>query len=465
MPISKYIVPEGLDVGMDAVSMVGDSKSGFNKQALKKRKASMEFSDIEFPRKPGYAYLHIITTGAEDTYGPNANGDAWTWDYKTVHAPEPKDKDHVSLRLDGGLKKYHNEGFEKHSDVFKEHVTKRQGAEPSGYIVKAAVNEPMRRGELIIGVDTNKWAKELQKKASGGNIFFSIGCDVPKDTCGICLNQATKRSEYCDHVKNHLLELTKKGPRVFTYNDAPKFYDISGVANPADAIAFALRSMDTIDKSASLHIPALNGAPLTKEAVYKKLAVISKRIPAMAMDDPLVEACSCDHEAEDCLLKKVMGMYDTREILDGLNRKGILLSPEGFFKLVSEDVDTDTLKDTLLSIKDEDLDLKDIFDTILNSEEDLEDESYDVQEVPDMGMLNIIDRFVPMLSIHEDPVKVRSMSITIKVKKPNSKKAHLIKQASDVLSKEYGKYVASFVSSYRNNKEEMAIRKIASMST
>ena len=463
MSLSKYIYPESFNLGMSPVGLVGDSKAGFDKQALKKRKAPREFEDLDFPKKPGYSYLHIITTGADDTYGPNANGDAWTWDYKTVKAPEPKDKDHKLVRLGGGLKEYHNEGFEKHSDVFKEHVTKRQGAKPSGYIVKAAVNEPMRRGELIIGVDNDAWANELQKKASGGNIYFSIGADVPHDTCSICHNQATKRSEYCDHVKNHLLELTKTGSRVFTYNDKPSFYDISGVANPADSIAFALRDAGTMGKSASLRIPALGNTPMGKTAVYRKLAAISKRIPAMTTDDPLVEACSCDHSAEDSLLHKLLSIYDTREVMDGLNRKGILLSPEGFFKVLAADAPDEDTKTILLSTKDGDLDLSDIFDTILDSPEDLNDHAYDVDEIPDMGMLNLIDRFVPMLSIHEEPVRVRSTKITITVKPKQHKEAHITKAASQILAKEYGKYVASFVNSYKGNTEEMAIRKIASI--
>ena len=463
MSFNKFIFPEGLDVGMQPVAIIGDSRHGFDKQALKKRKAPREFDDLEFPAKPGYAYLHIITTGADDTYGPNANGDAWVWESRTVKAPAPKDKDHVLLRLGGGLKKYHNEGFEKHSDVFKEHVTKRQGASPSGYIVKAATNDAMRRGELIIGVDVDKWAPELQKKASGGNIFFSIGADLPFDVCAHCHNKATKRSEYCDHVKNHLLELTKQGSRIFTYNDAPRFYDISGVATPADSIAYALRDFNGHSKTASLHIPDLSGMSLNKEAVYRKLAVISKRIPAMTTDDPIVEACSCDRDAEDTLLSKLLGVYDTREILDGLNRKGILLSPEGLFHLLANDTDEEPTKTTLLSISDGDLDLSDIFDKILNDPGAMEDRAFDVDEVPDMGMLNIIDRFVPELSLREEPVQNRSVTISIRIKKPRTKKASVSKPVLDFMAKEYGKYAASFVTSYPGNSSEMVIRKIASM--
>lgn len=467
MPFSKYIFPESFNFGVNPVQIIGDSKGGFDKCAMKKRNVSRKFDDEDFPRKKGYTYLHIITTGAEDTYGPNANGDGWVWDHKTVKASDPKDKDHESMRLDGGLKKYHNDRFENHGEVFKEHVTRRQGAKPSGYVVKAAVNDEMRRGELIIAVDNNLWSEELDKKDKGGNIYFSIGADVPRDVCSICLNSASKRSEYCDHVKHHLLELTDDGSRVYTYNDTPMFYDISGVATPADQIAFALRDLtEGHSKSASMKIPSFRNV-IGKQAVYKKLAVLSKRIPAMSVDDPLVEACSCDHEAENCMLDKVLGMYDTREILDALNRKGVLLSPEGLFRVLAEDTLDPSAKFTLLSTHDSDLDLCGIFDKILSSVEDVEDHSYDLDEIPSFSMLNMIEPFMTDLSLREEPVRTRSIRITISTKKKDkeghSKEASISKRAASVLAKEYGKYVASFVDSYRGNSAELAICKIASI--
>ena len=104
-------------------------------------------------------------------------------------------------------------------------------------------NKPMHRGELLIEVDADKWAERLHKRASGQDIFLSIGCQVASDLSSCCGHRAHTLDEHCDHIKKHAGMLLEDGTRVAMINDNPKFYDISGVNVPADTMAYVLRKV------------------------------------------------------------------------------------------------------------------------------------------------------------------------------------------------------------------------------
>ena len=439
--IKKAIYPDSFDYGIPAVELIGHYSKGLDKTAMDKRASAFTQDDLDFPRKKGYRYLHIITTGAVDAYGANRNGDAFNMDECEICSHDGKKK----IKLDGGLKKYHDKEYTSgNAAVYKEHQTKRQKVDPSGYIVLARVNEPMRRGELIIGVDEDKWRRELQKKASGGNIFFSMGCDVLRDVCRVCLNSAKTREEYCDHVKNHLGKLTKEGSRVFVYNDAPHFYDISGVACPADKIAFALKEVGQ-SKTASYHadIPSVFGMPhKSKVAAAIKLAEMEKKVPVEVTDD-LEDAC-CDEESEDAIVKKLKG-YRADEVLDALHRKGIMLGPKAFYELIASDTeDPKKITDVTDDIK---IDPEQVFFNIDNEDcpfcDSLGDSSYDMEQVPNIGIMSMLEPFMPMLSTDPEAVRGRTIKITI-IKKANYRSTR-VKEASEYVSDDYAKYASAFV--------------------
>ena len=111
------------------------------------------------------------------------NCDAWNGRAFDHVAPYPEDEQHKVAHFDGGLSKYHDDTYMKGGAVYQEHQTKSAGVDPSGEIVAARYNEPMQRGELLIAVDNDKWRDRLQKKASGKDIYLSIGASVPHDTC------------------------------------------------------------------------------------------------------------------------------------------------------------------------------------------------------------------------------------------------------------------------------------------
>ena len=181
--INKQVLPESFDFGMPSVEIVNVGSKGLDKTAMVKRASA--FDDIldKIEKKANRTYLHVITTGAYENLGCNANADGWNGDYMDMEVPYPEDDTKKVIHLDGGLKKYHNSTYMKDGAVYQEHQTKTAGVDPSGEIIAARYNDDMHRGELIIAVDNDKWRDRLQKKASGKDIYLSIGASVPYDTC------------------------------------------------------------------------------------------------------------------------------------------------------------------------------------------------------------------------------------------------------------------------------------------
>ena len=176
--ITKIIFPDSFDFGMPTATLLPVHSRGVDKGFIEKRAALFDNEHDRFERKPGYEYLHLITVGAGERYGSNNNGDYFNKTAAQHRAPYPKFGANVVEELDGGLLKYHDTMFEKHASIYKHHKNKHKNGVPSGYIVKAAYNHVMDRGELICGVQKDAWSEELQKMASDVPIFWSMGCFV-----------------------------------------------------------------------------------------------------------------------------------------------------------------------------------------------------------------------------------------------------------------------------------------------
>ena len=280
-------------------------------------------------------------------------------------------------------------------------------------------------------------------EVEGYHTYCAEGLDV--HNCSVCLNEAATREDYCDHIKHHLGKLTKNGSKVFTYNDAPEFYDISGVACPADKIAFALREVKS-SKTASFHgsIPSVFGTTsmASKVAAAMKIAELEKRIPVEVTDD-LEDACCCE-EAEKEAVEKLKD-YRADEVLDALHRKGIMLGPEAFYNLISSD--TDDPKEIMDIVKDIKIDPEQVFYEIDEPEcqfcDSLNDSSYDLEQIPNIGIMGMLDKFMPMLSSNPEDVRGRTIQITIT--KRASQNERIQKFASDYISEDYARYATSFV--------------------
>lgn len=186
---------------------------------------------------------------------------------------------------------YHHT-FVKYGKVYKNHDN-RDPSKASGYIVASSHNDPMSRVELLVGVDNEKWASEIEKLAKGEDIPVSMAAIVPFDICSICRHKSRTRKEYCDHLKYAGNAVTEDGRQVYAINDHPKFFDISRVVRPADRIAWTLRKVAGVDVPMSgaelaeregLLVPLRIAAELTSVQMRKKAEVLD----SMRADEQMI---------------------------------------------------------------------------------------------------------------------------------------------------------------------------------
>lgn len=477
--INKQVLPESFDFGMPSVEIVNVGSKGLDKTAMVKRASA--FDDIldKIEKKANRTYLHVITTGAYERYGQNANGDAYNGHEMDWEFPYPEDPQNKVAHFDGGLSKYHDDTYMKDGAVYQEHQTKSAGVDPSGEIVAARYNEDMDRGELIIAVDTSKWAERLQKKASGKDIYLSIGCSVPYDIALCCGRKAKVAGDHCTCFKHHRGQLMKSGAVIGVMNDKPSFYDISGVNVPADKIAFVLRKMAStgpeLTKTASVDpllpdmIATRKPMLLTKAAtILSKLAEMEKKIEGMIEGDKDIdlEAFRDDDDAKKDLILRVEN-YPADEVIDSCNRKGILLSPGMLFKILGSDLEEDNLLskcddeccgDTSCMMRELDEDEE--------KNEELLDGSFDQHMPADLNLDDILNKFLPEFGTSDGAINAKVIKITIspRPKKEQKKEASFNKMAQQALRRTYARYLISFAE--RNNDQTCfnALMKVAALS-
>ena len=474
--IKKRVQPESFDFGIPPVEIVNVGSKGLDKQAMVKRASAFDDIYDKIEKKANRAYLHVITTGAFEKFGANSNGDAWNGDYLDWEFPYPEDPQRKTAHFDGGLKKYHDTTYMKGGKVYQEHQTESSGAQPSGEVIAARFNEPMKWGELLIAVDTDKWRDRLQKKASGKDIYLSIGASVPSDCCVLCGRIAKTANQHCDHFKKARGQLFDCGKVASVMNDSPSFYDISGVDVPADRIAFVLRKMasvpGTMAKEASLDAIMSYGTRrpilLTKAAsLLSKLAEMEKRIQGLVEGDKDIdlEAYKDDDEAKKDFILRVEN-YPADEVIDSANRKGILLSPGMLFKILGGDLEDGEL---LSSCGDDSCGDMSCMMQELEEDEDrnteLLDGSFDQHTVPDLRLDNILDMFAPEFSATTPAIQAKIIKITVSPRehKKQEKKAAFNPQAEEALRKTYARYLISFAAQNDEQTCMNALMKIAAL--
>lgn len=212
------------------------------------------------PRPEGKAYVWVIGVSAQEYYGCNNNGDAFSEaDLKARHAT-----------------------FIRDGHIFLHHVN-RDPARSIGRPVFSWYNDIMHRVELILEIDKSLpgAADQVARIKRGEDIYVSMGCRVAYDECSICGNKAPSRAQYCDHLRYNLRKILPDGRQVYALNPKPTFFDISIVAKPADPTAWAL------DKAASRHpltgssVGEMPGNPASAELAERALAT---RVQARALD-------------------------------------------------------------------------------------------------------------------------------------------------------------------------------------
>jgi hypothetical protein len=166
-------------------------------------------------KQPNTKYIAVIAVSAGETWGANKNGDYF-----------PREE------LITNYKTFESGHF------FDQHDNK-DPKKSYGKVVKAFWNNRMDRVELVVAINLNdpKGQKLMEDLEKGNIIDVSMGCVVPFDVCSICGNIATKRSEYCEHLKYKMNSILPDGRKVYAINIKPRFFDISRVGRGADVTA------------------------------------------------------------------------------------------------------------------------------------------------------------------------------------------------------------------------------------
>lgn len=425
------------------------SNGSMDKDTLQKR-ASM-FLDIipTFKRKPGYQYIHLISVADGFTYGCNSRADFYNGEACEVRIPHPEKGSPSVIMLDGGIEKYHPT-FLKSGGVYTEHRNKHSVNPPKsqGYIVAAGYNKPMKRGELIIGVNDATWHDDLERLANGTPLKFSIGADMEHDICSECGHVAHTEKEHCDHIKHQAGKWDEDGNAIYMISDKGVYHDISRVRVPAERIAFSIRKVASGAGMPELEAPSVNpfalpymlktASALRRYNSVKKLAKMEKHITAFA--DPkkqLLLGQGFAKQSNDKPIDELHKFIDfalTSEVLGGLQNRHCVLSPREFLRMFVPSQATPKNVEILQS------GLPGIFGDIWGSadfDEFCDESDYIGTPCVDLRIIRPIEEVADAACIMPEAC----MSRDIDLQKPTNITIICVRKANNALSREYASYL------------------------
>ena len=338
-------------------AIVPQFRGGLDRDTLRKRASIFDCEYDKFERKPNHTYIHLISVAAGEHYGPNSRADFYNGESYRHEFSKPEEGGPSFIILKPGLSATHDKTFMEHGGVYTEHVSSLDGATPQGYIVKAAINPEMKRGELIIGVETDKWRDDIHKLESGTPLKFSIGASAPYDICSICGHITTTEDGHCDHYKTMPGEFMSDGNQVYVISDNCLFHDISRVKNPAEKIAFSIRKVASGNggrfaapgpvKPSVIRALCKTATAQERFDMLYKLAAIEKQILAEAtsgsLDSLLVRLFKNRKKAKRMQRKEASTLCDIRkflnnatetQIIGSCTKHGHILSPAEFVDLM-----------------------------------------------------------------------------------------------------------------------------------
>lgn len=204
------------------------SASELNKQADTIFKC--EYDALKPPE--GMTGIHLVALGDSEAYPMNRNGDLFTKKACETYYPT----------------------FVKYGHVFEHHRNK-DPRKSIGQIKAAAYNPDMHRIELYIWADNEKAHDHLERLEKTGEVSFSMACTVPNDRCSVCnaIREKPGDASECDHIKYSLGKIAEDGTQIGTYNDHPRWFDISFVGRPADRIAWNLKVASAMPENLSIN--------------------------------------------------------------------------------------------------------------------------------------------------------------------------------------------------------------------
>lgn len=469
----KVILPSSFNFEVPVVRLVDVHSRGVDHTWMQKRGAILTNEIDRIRPEAGHSYLHLIALGAMESYGTNRNGDGFNKQACEYHLPEPKKNVKAIIKLASGLIGHHRTFLNGH--CFKHHQNKDPDRK-IGDVKAAAFNHDMNRVELIIRVPHNdEWNTDLEKLANGKDIPFSMACKVAYDICSICGNRASSRGEYCNHLTDHMTEITKTGHQVMAINDVPNFFDISKVIRPADRIAWSLQKVasagglvepvggarlaEMLGVSASDAVLYQGGpAVAQKVASARKLAAIEKLIEGVARGEDNTQIrnlmSGCPHEQIPADDMEKLRSVQLGTALQGLASAQICLSVRDFVRLVAGNTPASDGADMV-----EDA-LPGMYNSLLQDggiEECAADSAYDPADTAIPRQIkDVLGKLAGGHSLADGPLRGRVQVTIIRGRMPGLPKRAsydtvAVSPEIQKVAKEYAKYQLSFLEAVGTN--------------
>lgn len=317
----KFSATYNFDFGMEPTALIK------GKATLEKRASEIDKLLKTAHKNKDQELLHIIAVGAYEGTGFNRNLDKFAeyWCRKNAHYFVDSDR-----------------------AVHRHHKNKKNDPK-YGNIKVAYYNEPMKRIELVVGLDKDKCADILQEQEKVGHTNWSMASKQKYDVCTLCKHAAYTDDDRCEHIPSRLGEMTKEGTIIGMDNPDPHWFEISYVRRPADRIGMSLGKVASQHMKPLLpsdHLAIYTGfeapqeeAPLIskhaadKRKLLRKLSELEKHISATSHKDSIVNLTETEKLANVDELRQL----DVQTFLKYAADNGILLSADNFFSYVFGD--------------------------------------------------------------------------------------------------------------------------------
>lgn len=342
--------------------------------------ASQRFIETLQPSSE-YTYVLVNALGYSEFFGANSNTDYYGHNPHLnfnglMHAWPDIGKDPAAdaMRAKGwpyGYPCFYN------AAVYAHHKNTDPQKLGFGDVIFAHANPHMKRIELVKRV-FNAEAKAkghtriLDKIRAGERTDVSMGCRVPFDLCSVCTDWeavrfgmskfdpkrhrhvmiavlehhrkvtpirglAVVQSDHCDCMANTRGRVLPDGQKVFVYNDAPRFFDISfvwvgadrtarvmwhlgGEAPAQQKVASAVKPPSYLEATGRIEIP---------DAVLEKTSSMSKVIPG-GLATAVHRDADCSPDINHRVLERWVTPGTAQTVLSTLAGLGILLKPHEF---------------------------------------------------------------------------------------------------------------------------------------
>lgn len=297
--------------------------------------------------EPGKTIMLLNAMGAEETYGPNKNGDGFP------ARPVPARGKALTAKRKwfiepGEELTNHYQSFETNpAHTFAHHANKDK-AKASGVVKKAFWNPRMQRVELLVSVDNNKDPEWTKRAQDGEFVPVSMGTSIKYDVCARCGNQAPTRASYCDCIKYAMNQVDEHGFKNYVHNPSPNFFDISRVFRPADRTGYTLKKVaNTYEVRLSADLGALAEDLAFKSGASQKLSDIEKVIrgepvasSTLAPDEKSFIVKFKDHAANKLAASPFISIdklnaYPLGEVLSAASANGVIFKDAEFIRLAT----------------------------------------------------------------------------------------------------------------------------------